>query len=415
MTSTDQVDPFTAVGAGARLAAYAALAELGPVHRVTLPAGFPAWLVTGHGEVRQALTDARLVRTPTLAGRRFFDLVPELAPSLMTHLLNCDGADHARLRKLVGAAFTGRRVTALGPRIEQIAEELLDGLGGGGEVDLLAAYAYPLPTTVICELIGVPQDVRADFARWTATLLAPAFAAPDVVVSAVTEMVGFARALVARKRREAGDDLISALVAARDSGDRLSEDELTSMIFLLFLAGHETTVNLIGNGVHALLTHSDQLTRVQAQPDLMPDAIEELLRFDGPVQVTFPLLAATPLRIGTTEIAAGDVVLPGLLAANRDPSHTTAPDGLDLGRDPHSHLAFGHGVHHCLGAPLARLEARIALGSLLRRFPRLRLAGDPEDLTWQPSLVMHGLTALPVRLGDPVIPSPEPRPTPTKQ
>jgi cytochrome P450 len=317
-------------------------------------------------------------------------------------MLSVDGTEHARLRRLVGAAFTARRVAALAPRIQQIADGLLDAMDaaveGAEPVELIGAFAAPLPMSVICELIGVPEEDRADYRRWSEILIAGGFADPGTYATVVKEEVEYARALVERKRREPADDLLSALVAVRDSGDLLTDDELTSMMFLLTVAGHETTVNLIGNGVLALATHPEQAARLRAEPALMASAVEELLRYEGPVQVPFPLLATATVEIGGVEIAAGDIVVPALLSANRDPGHTPDPDTLDLGRSPNSHVAFGHGIHHCLGAPLARLEGRIALTALLERYPDLRLATPPDDLTWRPNVIIHGLTALTVRL-----------------
>jgi cytochrome P450 len=403
MTATAPIDPFTATGAGERMDAYLALARTGPVHRVRLPiAGLPAWLVTGRAEVRQVLGDDRFVKAPATNGRLARELAPEHAPGLTQHMLSVDGTEHARLRRLVGAAFTARRVAALAPRIQQIADGLLDAMDaaveGAEPVELIGAFAAPLPMSVICELIGVPEEDRADYRRWSEILIAGGFADPGTYATVVKEEVEYARALVERKRREPADDLLSALVAVRDSGDLLTDDELTSMMFLLTVAGHETTVNLIGNGVLALATHPEQAARLRAEPALMASAVEELLRYEGPVQVPFPLLATATVEIGGVEIAAGDIVVPALLSANRDPDHTPDPDTLDLGRSPNSHVAFGHGIHHCLGAPLARLEGRIALTALLERYPDLRLATPPDDLTWRPNVIIHGLTALTVRL-----------------
>jgi cytochrome P450 len=221
---------------------------------------------------------------------------------------------------------------------------------------------------------------------------------PDAFVTASTAMVNFLRELVAAKRADPTDDLLSSLVAVRDGADQLSEDELTSMAWLLLVAGHETTVNLIGNGVHALLTHPEQLALLRAQPDRLDTAIEELLRFTGPVQVATPRRTSEPVDIHGVTIPADQLVIPALLAANRDPTCVAQPDTLDITRTDNPHLAFGHGIHHCLGAPLARLEGRIALGGLLAHFPRLRLAVPPEHLTWQPGVIMHRLDALPVLL-----------------
>jgi cytochrome P450 len=217
-------------------------------------------------------------------------------------------------------------------------------------------------------------------------------------VDAAVAMLDLLRELVARRRVAPGDDLLSALVVARDSGDRLDEDELTSAGFLLLAAGHETTVNLIANGVHALLTHPDQLARLQARPDLIECAVEEVLRHDGPVHVALPYVTTGPVEVGGVTIPAGDLVLAGLTAAGRDPSRFAEPQRLDLTRPDGGHLAFGHGIHHCLGAPLARLEGRTALGTLLARFPRVRLAAPAEDLVRTPGLLMNGFATLPVLL-----------------
>jgi len=386
--------------ADARHAAYAALAATGPVHRITLPNGAPAWLVTGYDAVRAALGDPRLVKSPgptPLEGL----LPPAVNAAMNSDLLHNDPPDHTRLRRLVSGAFTRRRVDALAPRIQQIADGLLDDLTGAlaehGEADLIAAYAYPLPITVIGELLGVPTRDQAGFREWSTTVAGGAAADRLAWVDAATALVGFVRELVAAKRAHPADDLMSALVAARDGTDRLTEDELTSMVFLLLIAGHETTVNLIGNGTYTLLTHPDRHALLLAEPERLPATIEELLRFDGPVQVATFRWTSVPVRIGDTVIPAGEIVIPGLLAANRDPAAAAEPAVFEPTRDGAApHLAFGHGVHHCLGAPLARLEARIALGSLLARLPDLRMAVPVAELRWRPSVLMHGLAALPV-------------------
>jgi cytochrome P450 len=392
---------FGPADAGARHAAYAALAATGPVHRITLPNGMPAWLVTGYDAVRATLTDPRLIKNPgptPLEGL----LPPAVNAAMNSDLLHNDPPDHTRLRRLVSGAFTRRRVDALAPRIQQIADGLLDDLTGAlaehGEADLIAAFAYPLPITVIGELLGVPAHDQAGFRRWSTTVAGGAAADRQAWVDAATALIGFVRELVAAKRARPADDLMSALVAARDGADRLTEDELTSMVFLLLVAGHETTVNLIGNGMYTLFTHPDRHALLLAEPERLAATIEELLRFDGPVQVATFRWTSVPVQIGDTVIPAGEVVIPGLLAANRDPAAVAAPDVFDPSRHATAagHLAFGHGVHHCLGAALARLEGRIALGSLLARLPDLRLAVPVAGLRWRPSVLMHGLATLPV-------------------
>jgi cytochrome P450 len=399
MTETVAQVPFTVTDGLARRARYAELARTGPVHRIVLPTGEPAWLITGYHEVRRALNDPRLIKSDTTLANLGRDLLPpEVFAALSSHMLNRNPPDHTRLRRLVSSTFTRRRIEQLAARIQQITDELLDTIDTAAQADLIASFALPLPVAVICELLGVPDRRRTDLHDWSTTFITGMLAGPDALVAAITGMVGYFRELVHAKRAASTDDVLSALVAARDGGDRLSEDELTSMAALLLIAGHETTVNLIGNGVLALLTHSDQLALLRAQPELLSAAVEELLRFDGPLQVATFRLSTEPIEIGEVTIPAGEIVIAGLLAANQAKVSTSQPEVLDITRTGNSHLAFGHGIHHCLGAPLARLEGCIALGTLLTRFPRLRLAVPAEQLTRRPGVVMNGLTALPVLL-----------------
>ncbi|MGQ0718259.1 MAG: cytochrome P450 family protein [Pseudonocardiales bacterium] len=399
MTETLLRAPFTVTDGPRRHGTYADFAATGPVHRIVLPTGEPAWLITGYDEARTALHDPRLVKSEATMANIGRDLLPPpVFAAISHHMLNNNPPDHTRLRRLVTAAFTRRRVEQLAPRIQQITDELLDAIAGAEQVDLIDSFAYPMPLTVICELLGVPTDRRTEFRDWTSIMVTGVLAGPDTYLAATTAMVSYLRELIDAKRATPADDLLSALVAVRDGADRLTEDELTSMAFLLLVAGHETTVNLIGNGVLALLTHPEQLALLRAHPDRLPTAIEELLRYDGPLQVATFRLTTEPVDIGAVTIPAGEIVMSGLLAANRDPACTTQPDTLDVTRTDNPHLAFGHGIHHCLGAPLARMEGRIALGTLLDRFPRLRLAVPAEQLTWKPSILMNSLTALPVTM-----------------
>lgn len=395
---TTTTDPFTATGPGQRCRAYAELARTGPVHRITLPTGTPAWLVTGHAEVRQVLTDPRVVKGPALAGRMVEHLPADARAAGMSNVMYRNPPDHARLRRLVGAAFTRRRVERQAPRIQQLADELLDALGDEPRTDLMAGYASPLPTMVICELLGIPVADWDAFHLWSNAIMASNFVGVDAFVAAYTGMFGHVRDLAAAKRADPADDLITALTVARDGADRLTENELIGMVMVMVIAGHETTVNLIGNSVHALLTHPDQLALLRAEPDRLPDAIEEMLRYAPPTQLSLPYVTTEPVRLGATTIPAGEVVVAGLLAANRDPDSITAPTRLDITRTDLHHLSFGHGIHHCFGAPLARLEARIALGTLLARFPRLRLAVPADQMRWAPGMIINGLAALPVAL-----------------
>ncbi|MBB5773997.1 cytochrome P450 family protein [Nonomuraea jabiensis] len=392
------VSPFSAVLDGERDAIYAELMSRGPAHPVATMAGVNGWLITGHEEARALLSDPRLVKGGWRNGPYADKLPEDLARGLYSHMLNLNGADHIRLRKLVTTVFTRRRVERLTPRIQEMTDELLSAFDGAESVDLMSALAYPLPIGVISELLGVPEGSREDFRRWTAQIIAPGICTYEEYEDVLHAMLAFARDLVASKRSAPRDDLLSALIAARDGEERLSEDELTSMIFLLVIAGHETTVNLIGNGVYALLRNPDQLALLRDDPALLEPAIEELLRYDGPVQTTLSYVAAEPIEVGDVTINAGKSVVVALQAANRDPVHFPEADQLDLTRLGAVHTAFGHGVHYCVGAPLARVEARIAIDALLDRFPGLRLDADPRTLTRNASMIMNGLSALPVRL-----------------
>jgi cytochrome P450 len=364
-----------------------------PVAHVIMPGGMPAWLITGYAQARAALTDPRLRKLPE--GWR-----PDpdsMLASLDLHMLNLDPPDHDRLRKLVNKAFTARRVEELRPRITAITAALLDDMSTRREVELLSAFAFPLPITVIGELLGVPAADRDQFRAWSATIVADTVS-PEVFQADAGAMVRYFQMLLAARRREPADDLLSALVAARDEEDRLSENELLSMAFLLLVAGHETTVNLIASGTLALLLNPAELARLRADPSLLSGAVEELLRYVNPVNNATFRFTAEPVEIGGVPIGPNEVVLVSLSGADRDPARYDDPDRLDLSRDSAGHLAFGHGIHYCLGAPLARLEAEIAFRGLLERFGSMSLAVPPDALRWRPSTLIHGLESLPVRL-----------------
>ncbi|MFF1506423.1 cytochrome P450 [Streptomyces sp. NPDC058326] len=371
---------------------YARLREAGPVHPVRLPDGYRLWLVVGHEEGRAALADPRLAKSPSVIGVR-----PSEEDIIGVHLLGADAPDHTRLRRLVAGEFTGRRVESLRPRIERLTAELADAMEPAGRADLVDAYAYPLPITVICELLGVPAADRDTFRRWSAELVTPS----DVtgIDEALKGFGGYLDGLIEDKRAAGpADDLLSGLIAARaEDGDRLSGPELRAMAYLLLIAGHETTVNLISNTVRNLLTHPGQLAALRADPGLLDATIEESLRYDGPVETSTFRFTREAVTLGGTDIPAGESVLVAIGALDRDPARFPEPDRFDIRRDTRGHLAFGHGIHYCLGAPLARLEGRIALRTLLDRFPRLEL--DPEGPPWEwlPGLLMRGVRHLPVR------------------
>lgn len=379
---------------------YALLREQGPVREVVLPTGVPGWLVTSYDDARALLADPRVSKDYDRAVELFPPgLAGAHASPLIASMLNIDPPDHTRLRKLVTKAFTSRTVEALRPRIEQVAAGLLDAMSGGTTVDLLSAYALPLPIAVISDMLGVPEADRDRFRDWTLAFVA--VTSPEVFAEDSRQLAAFLAALVEDKRAHPGDDLMSRLVQVSDDGDQLSARELLSMGFLLLVAGFETTVNLIGNGVLSLLRHPGQLALLRSDPALLPGAVEEFLRYEGPVNIATVRFTTEPVRAGGADIPAGQFVLISLLAVNRDERQFADPGRFDITRPPNGHLAFGHGIHHCLGAPLARLEGQIALGALLRRFPGLALAAEPEDLRWRDSTLMHGLHELPVRLGLP--------------
>jgi cytochrome P450 len=397
------MDPFAAVPNGARHVALAELAQTGPLHHFALPTSVPAWVITGYAEARAALADPRLIKGGPRNAPYVDKLEPETAAGLNNHMLSADPPTHTRLRKLVSMAFTRRQVERLAPKIEALTASLLDDvakdLATTGTADLMSTFAHPLPMTVICDLLGIPQEARTDVREWIGPLLAGGIATFEAYATSARRMLAFMHELIADKRATPADDLLTALIEARDGEDRLTEDELTSMVQLLFIAGNDTTVSLISNGTLALLTHPDQLAAVSANPDRWPAAVEELLRFDSPAQVPIPVATAEPVAIAGTTIPAGEPVVVSLLAANRDPARFPNPDKLDLSRTDGVHLAFGHGIHHCVGAPLARLEGRIALQALIERFPTLELATEPDKLEREPSLLFNKLAALPVRLG----------------
>jgi cytochrome P450 len=318
---------------------------------------------------------------------------------LSQNMLDTDPPDHERLRALVSKAFTPRLIERLRPRVQAISDGLLDAVQDRGEMDLIDDYAFPLPITVIAELLGVPAEDRNNFREWSDAAVsgnASQEYMEQILIPHMQAFTDYLRALFEEKRSNPKDDLVSALVRAEEAGDRLSEDELLGMVFLLLVAGHETTVNLIGNGVLALLQHPDQLRKLKEDPSLIKPAVEELLRYDGPVETSTERFAREDVEIGDQVIPRGEMVLVVLAAADHDPERFSDPDELDITRTDNRHLAFGKGIHHCLGAPLARMEGQIAISTLLRRMPNLRLEGSPESLSWRPGMILRGLRGLPV-------------------
>ncbi|MEU6572746.1 cytochrome P450 [Streptomyces sp. NPDC046805] len=374
---------------------YAALRERGPVHKVRIPEGAEAWLVVGYEAGRAALADPRL-------SKQWKNASPSLPignPGTGPHMLNSDPPDHERLRKLVVREFTPRRIDQLAPRVRQITDELLDAMVAlpEGRADLVEALSFPLPISVICELLGVPMLDRDAFRTWTATILSDPD--PAVRVAATGEVSSYLTDLLRRKRLAPGQDLMSALIRTTDEdGDRLSADELLGTAWLLLVAGHETTVNLISNGVLALLTHPDQLAALRADMTLIDNAVEEMLRYEGPLETPTFRFTTEPVEIGNTVIPGdGELVLVALADANHDSARFPDPGRFDIRRQAGGHVAFGHGIHYCLGAPLARMETRIAIRALLERCPDLTLDAHPAALTWRHGMLLRGPHRLPVR------------------
>ena len=373
-----------------------------PLYRFEMPNGQHAWMVTRYEDVLALIKDPRIVKDM----RRV--LPPESAAHVVSrsaalslrrfHMLASDPPDHTRLRRLVSTVFTPRMIEQWRPRIQHITDELLDQVQAQGQMDLISDFAFPLPITVICEMLGVPVEDRLKFHVWSTAFLdrSGLFQADAEEPPELGEFVRYLQALMQEKRERPDDRLVSQLVRVEEAGDTLAEHELCSMIFLLLVAGHETTVNLIGNGVLELLQHPDQWRKLQADPSLAGTAVEELLRYTSPVMVGTGRWASADIELHGTVIAQGEMVWLSLLAANTDPEHFSAPEDLDITREENEHLAFGKGIHYCLGAPLARLEGQIALDTLVRRVPDLHLQVPPEELRWRPGLLMHGLQALPV-------------------
>lgn len=402
MTSTFHIDLFAPEFTKNPYPDYARLRKEAPIHRVLLPDGRALWLVTRYEDVVAALKNPRLVKkgSSVMSPEQLekYGNPPKSIELFFSNMLSVDPPDHTRLRTLVQKAFTPRRIEQLRPRIQEIANTLLDAVQPQGQMEFINAYAFPLPIIVIAELLGVPTEDREELRKWSNAaiemestedrfaLLAPAM---DAFVEYLANMF-------ARRREQPQDDLITALIEAEEAGDKLSEDELYAMVILLLIAGHETTVNLIGNGMLALLTNPDQMHLLQEQPELIHTAIEEFLRYDGPVETSTARFASEDVTIGDQTIPRGEQVMMVLGSADRDEQRFADADTLDITRTDNRHVAFGHGIHFCLGAPLARLEGEIAINTVLRRFPNIRMQETSESLVWRRSLLIRGLQKLPV-------------------
>ncbi|WP_066946458.1 cytochrome P450 family protein [Microtetraspora fusca] len=395
---------------------YSRIREEAPLTRAVFAGlGTAVWLVTRFDDVKTVLSDQRFVNNPAnVPGRDAHNIreeiikargiPPEYARYVLDSVLDADGADHIRLRRLVSRAFTARRVSELRPRVEQITDDLLDrlpGLAEDGVVDLIEGFAYPLPITVICELVGIPEEDRPQWHDWGRALFS---LRPGALNEPLRQMIDHIHDLIERRRARPAEDLLTGLIRAHDEdGDRLSDIEMVTMVLTLVLAGHETTAHLIGNGTAALLTHPDQWDALRADPALAPRAVHELMRWCGPVQGTRIRYAAEDVEIGGTLVRRGEPVMALLVSANYDPRRFDDPESLDITREPDGrrevHVGFGHGLHYCLGAALARQEGEVAFLALTRRFPGLRLAVPAEELERQVLPGSWRLARLPVRLG----------------
>ncbi|MGV3526267.1 MAG: cytochrome P450 family protein [Candidatus Sericytochromatia bacterium] len=384
-----------------KISTYAWLREHAPVYKGKFSL-LNVYFVSRYGDCVSLLKDSRFVRNRShaIGGGRFPFPIPKVLNLLADNMILADEPQHRRLRNLVHQAFTPRALTHLQTRIDTLSLQWLDALEGRDQVDLIADYALPIPVTVIGEMVGIEPEDRAVF-RQAVEAVTTGFSGLNLLRTLAWDLpaaVRLVRQLIARKRQAPGEDILSALIQAEDQGQSLSEDELVSMVFLLILAGYETTVHLISNSVVTLLSHPAEWERLQATPALLGSAIEEVLRFCGPVEGTKMHYAQTDVSLHGVTLPRGAAVMPLLAAANRDPAAFAEPERFDIGRTPNKHLGFGQGIHYCLGAPLARLETQTALGRLFERFPQLQLALPPERLRLQTLPLWHRYAALPVRL-----------------
>jgi cytochrome P450 len=384
---------------------YARLREKTPLCRVCLPTKEEAYLVLRYADVSSMLKDNRFAKDPANAlspeNLKRIPNPPKMFRALTRNMLGMDDPDHARLKKLVQAGFTPRRMEMLAARTEKITGEILSRIDTGQSFDLVSSFAMPMPITIISELLGVPKNDQVKFARWSHTLLSVnptswrmVLALPDIL-----RFLGYLKYLIALKRKSPADDLVSALVQIEAGGDKLSPDELMAMIAILLSAGHETTSNLIANGTLALLQNRDAFEQLKAEPDLIETAVEEMLRIAGPVETSTFRYAREDIEIASQIIPRGALVLGVINSANRDERHFPAANTFDLTRTPNRHLTFGEGGHYCVGAALARMEARVAFTAMLMRWPNLRLSRNFLTAEWKPGMVLRGLKRLELQTG----------------
>jgi cytochrome P450 PksS len=377
---------------------YAQLRAEHPVFPVRLPDGQTAWLITRYDDALSALKDRRFSKDKLNAGQKQ-PWIPAYFKPLARNMLDLDDPDHARLRGLVHKAFTPKMIESMRQGIESLTEKLLDAAQARGRMDLVRDYALPLPTAIIAQMLGVPAGERPKFHRWSSAIVSSQSSKWGAVwaIPHAFAFLRYIRKLISLRRNHPQNDPTSALAQAEEARDKLNGDELLSMIFLLLIAGHETTVNLIANSALALLRHPDQMEKLRCDPSLIEPAVEELLRFEGPVETATERYALEDVLISGSTIPRGALVYVVLASANRDERQFENPDRLDITRQNNRHLAFGQGIHYCLGAPLARLETQIAINALLRRSPHLQLEVPVTEVRWKKGLVLRGLESLPVR------------------
>lgn len=373
-----------------------------PVYRTMLPDKTSVWLLTRYDDVNALLRDQRFTknRRNALTNEQLRKLpwTPPMFRPLERNMLDLDPPDHTRLRSLVHKAFTPGLVEQIRSRTQVIADELLDRVVSRGEMDLIGSYALPLPMTIITEMLGVPVKDHDKFHRWSKAVVSLTSPSPTLrVIPSVWKFLRYLRNFFKQRRRDPQDDLVSALIEAEEAGDKLSEDELLAMVFLLLIAGHETTVNLIGNGTLALIENPNEMRKLQDEPSLVKPAVEELLRYTSPVLTTTERYALQDAIVHGVTIPRGEMTLGVIGSANRDETVFDKPNELQITREPNKHLSFGQGIHFCLGAPLARMEAQIAFTTLMRRLPDLRLRNPSSSLGWRPSIFLRGLASLPVK------------------
>jgi cytochrome P450 PksS len=401
MSKTEQVDILDPQFKSNPFPFLARLRAEQPVSQTVLPDKTHIRLLSRYEDVCALLKDERFAKSRynamTPEQLRKQPWVPSMFRPLERNMLDLDSPDHTRLRQLVHKAFTPRLIELIRTRVETLANELLESVKQRGEMDLISAYALPVPMTIITEILGVPAEDHNKFHKWSKVIVSVnQFSLSWRIIPAVYSFNRYLRGFFKRRRSDPKDDLVSALIEAEEAGDRLSEDELLAMVFLLLIAGHETTVNLIGNGTLALLEHPDEMERLRRDPSLIKSAVEELLRYTSPVFMSSERYAREDVIIHGLTISRGEMTFGLIGSANRDEAAFDSPERLDITRDPNKHLSFGFGAHYCLGAPLARMEAQIAINTLLERMPRLRLKEPPETLRWRQSLILRGLDALPV-------------------